>query len=221
MNKILLIIQREYTTRVRKKAFIVMTLLVPSLLGAMFAVISYLAKNKDETVHTVEVIDNSNQFKGKFKESKSLKFQYPDKSINSVKASLKEDDIALMIPANNKDSVELFAKKKNTLSLSDDVQQQMNDISTNESMVKLGIDTARLRNVKSNIVIKTEEMTAEGDKSASVGSAYALSFAGAILIYMSLFIYGAQVMRGVIEEKPSRIIEVIVSSVKPFQLMAG
>ncbi|MFB9841593.1 ABC transporter permease [Mucilaginibacter ginsenosidivorans] len=221
MNKIFLIIQREYTTRVRKRAFIVMTLLVPSLFGGMFATISYLANNKNQTIHIVNVIDNSHQFQDKFTSTKTLKFQNTNKPLDSVKASLNDDDIVLMIPEGKNDTAELFARKKNTLALSDEIQQQMNNIASNESLVKMGIDTARLHSVKSNIVLKTREMTAEGDKNANIGSAYALAFAGAILIYMSLFIYGAQVMRGVIEEKTSRIIEVIVSSVKPFQLMAG
>jgi len=221
MDKILLIIQREYVTRVRKKAFIVMTLLVPALFGGMFATISYLANNKDQSIHIVNVIDNSHQFEDKFVSTKFLKFQNTSKSLNAVKATLNDEDIVLMIPAGTKDTAEVYAKKKNTLALSEDIQQQMNNIASNESLVKMGIDTARLHGVKNNIVVKTREITAEGDKSANIDSAYALAFAGAVLIYMSLFIYGAQVMRGVIEEKTSRIIEVIVSSVKPFQLMAG
>ena len=128
MNKIFLIIQREYVTRVRKRAFIVMTLLVPSLFGGMFATISYLANNKDQTVHIVNVIDNSHQFQDKFVSTKSLKFQNTSKPLDSVKAGLNDDDIVLMIPAGKKDTAELFAKKKNTLALSDDIQQQMNTI---------------------------------------------------------------------------------------------
>ncbi len=221
MDKILLIIQREYVTRVRKKAFIVMTLLVPGLFGGMFATISYLANNKDQTIHIVNVIDNSRQFQDKFVSTKSLKFQNTSKSVEAVKATLNDEDLVLMIPAGKNDTAEVYARKKNTLALSDDIQQQMNNIASNESLVKMGIDTARLHSVKNNIVVKSREMTAQGDKNANIGAAYALAFAGAILIYMSLFIYGAQVMRGVIEEKTSRIIEVIVSSVKPFQLMAG
>lgn len=221
MNKILLIIQREYVTRVRKRAFIVMTLLVPALFGGMFATISYLANSKNQTVHIVNVIDNGHQFQERFVNTRSLKFQSTNKPLDSVKATLNDDDIVLMIPAGKNDTAEVYAKKKNTLALSNDIQQQMNNIASNESLVKMGIDTARLHSVKNNIVVKSREITAEGDKSANIGSAYALAFAGAILIYMSLFIYGAQVMRGVIEEKTSRIIEVIVSSVKPFQLMAG
>jgi len=222
MNKILLIIQREYITRVRKKSFIVMTMLVPALIAGMYAVIAYVATDKSETMHIVNVVDNSGQYKGKFQDEKYVKFNYPDGSLSQAKASLKDDeDLVLNIPVNAKDTVNLYAKKKTTLSLTDNIQRQMNDIASGISLVKAGIDTAQLHKIKSNIVIKSSEMTDSGEKSTSIGATYALSFAGAILIYMSIFIYGAQVMRGVIEEKTSRIIEVIVSSVKPFQLMMG
>ena len=222
MNKILLIIQREYVTRVRKKSFIVMTLLVPALFAAMFAVIAYVATNKDQTMHVVSVIDNNGSFKERFHDDKYIKYAYPDKSLAAVKADLKsDDDLVLNIPANIKDTAVEYAKKKTTLALADNIQGQMNDIASGVSLVKAGIDTARLHKIKSNIVVKASEITAEGEKNTSMGASYALSFAGAVLIYMSLFIYGAQVMRGVIEEKTSRIVEVIVSSVKPFQLMLG
>src|SRR3569833_999480 len=145
MDKVFLIIQLVYLTRVRKRAFIVMTLLVPALFGGIFATISYLANNKDQTVHIVNVIDNSHQFQGKFVSTIALKFQYTNKSLDAIKASLKDDDIALMIPAGKNDTTELFARKKNTLALSDDIQQQMNNISSNESLVKMGIEAARRR----------------------------------------------------------------------------
>ncbi|MBS1520536.1 MAG: ABC transporter permease [Bacteroidetes bacterium] len=222
MNKILLIIQREYVTRVRKRSFIIVTLLVPALIASLFAVIAYIAKDKDQTMHVVNVIDNTGDFINKFQDGKYIKFTYSNRPLDVEKKDLKNDnDLVLNISNKQKDNVELFAKKKTTLTLSDDIQRQMNDIAAGSSLVKAGIDTAKLHQVKSNITIKTSEITATGEQSANLGPAYALSFTGAILIYMSLFIYGAQVMRGVIEEKTSRIIEVIVSSVKPFQLMAG
>ncbi|HZY40180.1 MAG TPA: ABC transporter permease [Mucilaginibacter sp.] len=222
MNKILLIIQREYITRVRKKAFIIMTLLVPALFAGMFAVIALVANQKDNTLHYVNVIDSVGTFKGNFKNTPYVRYLYPNQSVDQAKKSLKsDDDLVLEIRKNVKDSVLLFARKKTTLSLTDYIQGQMNDIATGAVMVKVGIDTARLHKIRSNIVIKSTEMTASGEQSTNIGATYALSFAGAVLIYISLFIYGAQVMRGVIEEKTNRIIEVIVSSVKPFQLMMG
>jgi ABC-2 type transport system permease protein len=188
----------------------------------MFAVIALVANNKDDTMHLVYVIDNSGAFKGKFKDEAYVKFMYPGGSVDAAKKNLKsDDDLVLNIPANAKDTVQLFAKKKTTLSLGDNIQARMNDIATGVGMVKAGIDTASLHKIKSNIVIKATEITAKGENSTNMYATIALSFAGAILIYMSLFIYGAQVMRGVIEEKTNRIIEVIVSSVKPYQLMTG
>ncbi len=222
MNKILLIIQREYITRVRKKAFIIMTLTVPALFAAMFGIIALVANQKDQTMHAVYVIDNSGEFKGRFRDEPYVKFSYPTESVDAAKKGLKsDDDLVLSIPANSMDTAQLFAKKKTTLSLSDRIQGQMNDIATGARMVTAGIDTVKLHKIKSNIQVKASEITEKGENSTNIGATYALSFAGAILIYMSLFIYGAQVMRGVIEEKTNRIIEVIVSSVKPFQLMMG
>ncbi len=225
MKKVLLIIQREYLTRVRKRAFILMTLLVPCLIAAMFAIIAYIAKQQEQTLHKIYVLDENGAFKGKFHDSKSKKYVTIDLPLSVAKDTVQkhEDDILLFIPAttDKKDSVTVFAKKKNTLSLADDIQSELNNIATGNRMVQAHIDTAQLHKIKSNIVVQAQELTDAGAKSANVGASYALGFAGAILICMSLFIYGAQVMRGVIEEKTSRIIEVIVSSVKPFQLMLG
>ena len=160
MNKILLIIQREYVTRVRKKSFVVMTLLVPALFAGMFAVIAYVAKDKDQTMHIVNVVDNSGNFKGKFQDEKFLKFQYPDRSVSAIKKDLKSDnDLVLNIPANKKDTVQLFAKKKTTLTLSDNIQRQMNDIESGSSLVKAGIETSQVHLSKSKSVIKASEIT--------------------------------------------------------------
>jgi len=225
MNKILLIIQREYITRVRKKAFIVMTLLVPTLLASMYAIIYYMATDQSKTVHKVYVIDESGDFKGKFASQKYLKYIDTDITFDKAKTAIQahDEDVLLHIPVqiNKADSVEVLAKKKTNLSLADDIQTELNRIATGTKMIKAGIDTLSLHKISSNIIVKSSELTETGSKNANIGATYALAFAGAILIYMSLFIYGAQVMRGVIEEKTSRIIEVIVSSVKPFQLMTG
>jgi ABC-2 type transport system permease protein len=225
MHKVLLIIQREYLTRVRKKSFIVMTLLVPALFALMYKIIAYVADDKNDVkaTHIVHVVDSAGIYQGKLKDSRYVKFDYSSNTLTALKAEVKEqeNDLVLYIPTHKPEVVQVFAKKKSTLSLSDALERQLNDIASGSALVKAGIDTARLHRIKSNIVVNANEITETGDQSTSIGATYALSFAGAILIYMSLFIYGAQVMRGVIEEKTSRIIEVIVSSVKPFQLMAG
>lgn len=225
MNKVLLIIQREYLTRVKKRAFIVMTLLVPGLIAAMFSIVIYMAKQQEQIVHKIYVLDENGSFKGKFHDSKSKKYVTIDVPLPAAKDTIKkhEDDLLLFIPSqtDKKNSVTVYAKKKSSLSVADDIQTELNNIATGNSMVQAHIDTAQLHKIKSDIHVQAQELTDAGAKNANVGPSYALGFIGAILIYMSLFIYGAQVMRGVIEEKTSRIVEVIVSSVKPFQLMLG
>src|ERR1700722_1300935 len=166
MNKILLIIQREYITRVRKKAFIIMTLLVPALFAGMFAVITLVANQKDQTMHAVYVIDNNGAFKDKFKNGPFVKFNYPNEPVDSAKKHLSsDDDLVLNIPANTKDTALLFARKKTTLSLADNIQEQLNEIVTGAALKKAGIDTARLHQIKSNIAVKSTEITEKGENS--------------------------------------------------------
>ena len=227
MNKVLLIIQREYMVRVKKKAFIVTTLLVPGLILAFYGIIALIYANSDEinAKHVVNVYDESGIFKHKFHDKKTLLFTDVKGSIAEAKAALKgnHDDFLLVIPANftKKDSVQILSQAKPNFTIKGNIEDQMNAIASGTAMVKAGIDTAKLNSIKSDISISAIEITDKGEKASSVGAAYISGVAGAILIYISLFIYGAQVMRGVIEEKTNRIIEVIVSSVKPFQLMLG
>jgi ABC-2 type transport system permease protein len=227
MNKVLLIIQREYLTRVRKKAFIIMIFVVPLLILAMGAVIALIFKNSGELSNqeVVKVIDESGIFDGKFHDIKNLKFETTKQSITAVKGELNNDEniSSLVIPKDysKKDAVGIYSKKKPGFVLIGEIEKQMNDIAINHGMLQHHIDTAIIHSIKSDISINPIEITDAGDKKTSTGANVAVGIACAILIYLSLFIYGAQVMRGVIEEKTSRIIEVIISSVKPFQLMLG
>ncbi|MDN5285469.1 MAG: transporter permease [Mucilaginibacter sp.] len=228
MNKVLLIIQREYITRVRKRSFIVMIFVVPLLILIMGAIIAFVAKdsNKLSTLQIVNVIDNTKIFEGKFHDVSNIKFVKGEQDINAAKAALKKDESTstLLITANynEKGGVQIFSKKKSAIQLTDEIERQMNDISVNNSMLQHHIDTAIIHSLKnSNISVNAVEATSTGDKDANIGANIAVSIACAIFIYISLLIYGGQVMRGVIEEKTSRIIEVVISSVKPFQLMLG
>ena len=227
MKKVLLIIQREYMVRVKKKSFILMIFLVPGLILAMIGIIWLIATYSSDLnkPKTVWLIDKSDIFNGKFHDKSSILFKAEKKSIEDAKAELRknEDDFLLVIPANypKPDAVEIYSEKKPNLNIVEEIEGQMNDISTGNTMVKQGIDTAKLHAISSDISIDAKQLTDKGEEDSSVKAAYGAGIAGAILVYISLFIYGAQVMRGVIEEKTSRIIEVIVSSVKPFQLMLG
>ena len=227
MNKILLIIQREYVTRVRKRAFIIMIFVVPLLILVMGAVITFAAKNSNDLTdaQVVKVIDESGAFAGKFKDEKNLKFETTKQSIAEIKPELRKDvnmsAIEIPVDYTKRDAIKIYSKKKPGITLTIKIEGQMNAIAVNNGMLKNHIDTALLHSIKSDISLNSIEITDTGDNKTNLGANISVGIACAILIYLCLFIYGAQVMRGVIEEKTSRIIEVIISSVKPFQLMVG
>jgi ABC-2 type transport system permease protein len=227
MKKVLLIIQREYVTRVRKKAFIVMLLAVPLLLAGMTKLIAYVAKDSDQVSkpQTVKVIDESHLFEGKLKNAKNIQFIPTNEPLEKAKTGLKDnEDLSVLLISKDytHKPVQFFSKKKPSFALTGEVENQMNQIASTNTMLANHIDTALINKAqKSKVTVNAMEVTDAGTKDADVGTSMGVGIACAILIYMSLFIYGAQVMRGVIEEKTSRIIEVIISSVKPFQLMLG
>ncbi|MDA9554736.1 ABC transporter permease [Pelobium sp.] len=225
MNKVLLIIQREYLSRVKKKSFLILTFLVPSLFIAMYAVIFFIYKNGDDKVKNFKVLDQSEIFDKGFKNTSNLNFTYINGDYQEAKKEIRKekDHFLLYIPADyaKTGKIEIVAEKKPGIAVVEDIENQMENILQNKKLIAAGIDTAILKQSKIKVDISAKQLTDDGEKDASIGATYVVGFLGAFLIYLALFIYGAQVMRGVIEEKTNRIIEVIVSSVKPFQLMLG
>lgn len=225
MNKTLLIIQREYFSRVKKKSFLLMTFLVPLLIIGMYALVIALSISGGDNVPTVEVIDESGILGNGLKDKKTVKFHASTEPLEQAKQRVIADDSAFLlhipkdITAGGKP--ELFSQKKAGLSVISTIETQLNDQMRNKMLEDAGIDAATLDNIRPDFTIVSKELTLEGEKDTSSGAAMAVGFAAAILIYMSLFIYGIQVMRGIIEEKTSRIVEVVISSVRPFQLMMG
>lgn len=225
MNKTLLIIKREYFSRVKKKSFLIMTFLVPMLIIGMYALIFALSMSGGDNIPTVEVIDESGIFNKTFEDKKSVNFEASELSLTEAKKKVinNEDAFVLYIPkdVSTGGSIEMFAQKKAGLSVISTIERQLNDQMRIKLLKDAGIDSETLDKIKPNLSVVSKELTIEGEKDSSSGAAMAVGFAAAILIYMSLFIYGIQVMRGIIEEKTSRIVEVVISSVKPFQLMMG
>ena len=225
MNKIILIIKREYFSRVKKKSFLVMTLLVPILIIVMYALIFALSLQGGDNIPAVEVIDDSGIFNKGLEDKKSATFRKSELSLAEAKQKVikNEDAFVLYIPGNisNGGTIEIFSQKKAGLSVISTIESQLNDQMRTKLLADAGIDVLTLDQIKPKLAVVSKELTLEGEKDSSSGAAMAVGFAAAILIYMSLFIYGIQVMRGIIEEKTSRIVEVIISSVKPFQLMMG
>ncbi|MGA2823205.1 MAG: ABC transporter permease [Bacteroidales bacterium] len=237
MNKILLIIRREYLTRVRKRSFIVMTILGPLLMAAIVIVPVYMATMSNE-VKTVSVIDESGFFYGKFKDSESIKFHYLVSDIWSAKASFsKSGDYALLyIPKTElslPDAAILYSKSQVNLNtkayIRNVMEKRVGELKLEAKIrdLKLSDDSKLttddiLRSIKASVDINTIKIGDEGKEEKSYPEvSMILGMFSGILIYFFIFLFGSQVMRGVIEEKTSRIIEVIISSVKPFQLMMG
>lgn len=224
MNKILLIIQREYLSRVKKKSFIVLTFLVPALFIGMFALIGYIAVKGSDLGEEkkVQVIDQTGVFAGKLKNTATMKYVYTTGNFDTARAHFLADgyNYLLLIPA-TEGEVELLSEKNPSALTIDAIETGLSHVAEARRLQAAGIDTAVLAQAQKRIEVKAKQITEAGVKDAQTYTAYAIGFLSAFLIYLCLLIYGTQVMRGVIEEKVSRIVEVIISSVRPIQLMLG
>ncbi|PVH26658.1 ABC transporter permease [Sphingobacterium corticibacter] len=228
MNKISLIIQREYLSRVRKKSFLLVTFLVPVFFIALYAGIFYLTKKSFEDTHaTVFVLDQQGGISEQLENNRNITYSKSNvelqEQISEIKG--KKDNInILIIPADFYSSkrIELLSSGKPNMSTQNEVKSNLTSILQAHQYSELGVDPSIIRDLDSNIRITSKELTETGDtKDSDTRVAMGISIALAFLVYLSLFLYGTQVMRGIIEEKSSRIVEVIISSVKPFQLMMG
>jgi ABC-2 type transport system permease protein len=226
MNKILLIIQREYLVRVKKKSFIIMTILGPLLIGGIYGMALWLAV-KDDEQRTIEVIDESGLFTDKFESKGSLLFIPAGTSLEQAKQDVMDEKYyaLLYIPKidiDNPSGFKLYSKKGISIDVEGAVERTLKKEIEDKKLLQAGIDKRILDKIDTQVSVSTLSLTEdEGEKGSSAGVSYIVGFASAFIIYLSIFIYGVQVMRGVIEEKTNRIIEIIISSVKPFQLMLG
>lgn len=228
MNKIGLIIGREYFTRVKKKSFLITTILVPLVIVGFYAAIIAITVNSSADRQKIAVIDDANLFNGKMdSKDKSLNFSFiKNETENNFTGKYKDQgyDAFLYIPTFDIDKPEHFvlhSQSSSSLSTTSAIEQVINTAIENKRLVAQGIDPAKYETIAANVNLGNTIDTKEGGKKSMAGVAYAVSFACGILIYMMMIIYGTQVMRGVTEEKTNRIAEVVVSSVKPFQLMMG
>jgi ABC-2 type transport system permease protein len=225
MNKIMLIIKREYLTRVKKKSFVIMTLLGPILMAGLMLVPIWLA-TKDKDMQRIEVVDETKEFINQFENTAELEFTHEFRSITDAKADLYDSKYTSILYIKKTDSipsVEMFYKKQPGFGTINDIESTIEEVMRNlELNAKYKITKEQLSEINPNISVKPISINAEGEEeSKNIGIATVIGFGGAILIYFFIFMFGVQVMRGVIEEKTSRIVEIIISSVKPFQLMMG
>jgi ABC-2 type transport system permease protein len=229
MNKIGLIIKREYLTRVRKKSFIIMTILGPVLMAALFIVPVWLAMNEEDEAEIL-VIDDSHLFHNRMTDTDKIHFHFPEDQVglDSAKSSLvaSEDiDAVLYIHErilSTQSGIQLIYDKQPGINVIRYIENTIENDIEKFKLAKSGIDQATIEAAKTNVRLVTTKLDEVGEESKSnTELSMIVGMFSGILIYMFIFLYGVQVMRGVIEEKTSRIIEVIISSVKPFELMMG
>ena len=228
MNKIGLIIKREYFTRVKKRSFIIMTFLGPLLIAAVYIIPILLALHGDNEKRTIAVVDQSHWFERQFVSTENQTFiRLDDISIDSTKKLVQEGffDIALYIPEtqlNIPSSAVVYSMKQVPMNVESHIKEVMKNEIQVQKLLAAGVDPDILESIKTNISLSVIRMDEEGgEKETFTEVQFILGMILSVLIYMFIMLFGGQVMQGVSEEKSSRIIEVIVSSVKPFQLMMG
>jgi len=225
MKKIFLIIKREYLSRVKKKSFLVVTFLVPLLFLGMWGGVIALSIQDTSSKSTINVIDQSGIIFNDLKNSGSIYFKEATKPAAEEKKNLQENEnqYLLIIPENilEKQSLELLSSQKASVFIQGEISAQVENLLRKIQLENVGIDIQTLESIQPNIKITSLEITEAGEQESNAGIAMGIGMFSSIMIYLTLFIYGAQVMRGVIEEKNNRIVEIIISSVKPFQLMLG
>ena len=233
MNKSILILKREYLTRVKKKSFIIMTLLVPVLMAALTILPAYLATMDDKEERTIAVYDPNGIVLNQLESNEFTKFHYiPEEEFQVLNKNFKSGKYyaLLHVPANivTTNRAEMISDKQVTFDVKNLVTRRIGNIIEGEKRKRVIDETGvpdlekKLAATKTNITVETIKLGEEGKAvKSSTEIAMAIGYAAGFLIYMFVFIYGTMVMRGVMEEKSNRIVEVIISSVKPFQLLFG
>lgn len=229
MNHLPLIIKREYLTKVRNKSFILMTFLSPLIFVGIFALVAYLSSINNDTVRNIAILDQSGLFSEQFQSTPHTRYKFlHGQSLEEAKRMAEKDQMfgLLYIPkAENLEElsrqITFYSEDAPSLSfmggLNDLLETRINDLKLREA----GIDPETIGNLQ--IHISANQETFKGKETSKLGSGLKLAFGGAAgyLLFMFIIIYGNMIMRSVIEEKTSRVIEVIISSVKPRLLLLG
>lgn len=228
MNHLPLIIKREYLTKVRNKSFIIMTFLSPIIMIALFSLIGYLTSVNNETVRTIYVLDETGLLSESFKSTEQLIYnKVSEVDLETAKTLANQENAygLLHIPNQSIETItsviKFYSEESPSLSIISSLESTLETKLSELKLQNNGVDLALIEASKISIDINQESF--EGVKTSKVGSVMKLIFGGAAgyLLFMFIIVYGNMIMRSVIEEKTSRIIEVIISSVKPIQLMLG
>ena len=227
MSKIGIVIEREYMERVKKKSFIITTILMPMLMLVLMALPAIIMNYVDSSATTVSVIDNSSMILPQLKNTESLTFRPATDA--TVDSALTRDgiDAVLVIPENiltgNRSGLKYYANGPSSVGTETGIVDQINSIIETERLKGYNIANLDdiLESVKSNVSLTTVRADKDSEESNSSMFSYGVGIGMTFVLYMFLLIYGQMVMTSIIEEKGNRVLEVVVSSVKPAQLMMG
>ena len=229
MGKFTLITSREYLNKITNKTFILSTLLTPLFIAGIVFFIGWLTSVNNERIKTISVVDNTGYIYDKIKSSSSIKYEFlGDFSLEEAKiiSDTKSDYGLLYInnlesPKSIADSISFISEEASSLTIINNIESQLEKILTNENFKIEGIDIEKINSKK--IYVNLLQETFQGEKTTKSDGLvkYIFGFVLGMLLYMFIFVYGSMIMMSVIEEKTNRIIEIVVSSVKPFYLMTG
>ncbi len=229
MSNLQLIIRREFVARVRNKTFIVMTFLSPFIIVGMVGLIIWLTTLNNDEVKEIAYIDETGLFETDFKSFDNIDYvNYTNVKLEAAKDSVISNKMygLLYIPKKEStnslaESIQFYADESPNYSILNTIESIIASKLTNQNYKAKGIDLTTIENAKARVNIKIENFS--GEKTSKLSNIVKMIFGGAAgyLLMMFIIIYGNMVMRSVIEEKTNRIIEIIISSVKPMQLMLG
>lgn len=227
MNKIKYIIQREYLVRIRKKTFWILTLLGPLLYAGIFALPLIVQNSVGQQKQIIYVVDESGLFRDKLASDENIAFIFIDsKNLVRTEEMIQEDKTSHILKIGKFDlkdpkGFELISNKNAGLRVHLLLNTLVNKTIKDLRISQLGIDAKIIENLEPHVNIAVKKISETGIREDSTQLASIIAGIAAFLNYMFIFIYGSLIMRGVQEEKSSRIVEVVVSSVRPFELMLG
>jgi ABC-2 type transport system permease protein len=229
MNHLSLIIKREYLTKVKNKSFIIMTVLSPIIMIALIAVVAYLSQLNNNKERTISILDESGLVSSVFKNTEYTTYSIlKDLSLDEAKHLVEEkEEYGLLFIASGTDindiakTIKFYSQDTPSLTIISSLESKLERKLTDLKLQEDGVDTDKIKASRTSIDIAQESY--EGEETSKIDNIVKLAFGGiaGYLLFMFIIIYGNMIMRSVIEEKTSRIIEIIISSVKPIQLMMG
>ncbi len=229
MRNLRLIIQREYLARVRNKTFIIMTFLSPLIFVGMILLIAYLSMLNSTDQKIIAIHDETGMFTSEFKDKEQVQYlDFSNESLEEARQRVLDNEYFGLIQigenpatADSPVDVQFFGKETPGFGTVENIEKTISDKLTREQLIRKGIDVSELDKAREHVSMEIRNFS--GQRSSKMSNYIKMFFGGAAgyLLMMFIIIYGNMVMRSVIEEKTNRIIEIIVSSVKPFQLLLG